>query len=416
MKPKQLPSGGDSQRVLLWLVVSSYIITYIFLYLRTVFFDASGEMFLPNDIHHAWYKIGSDLLGNIHRCEQLLSTGEPDSIGFYFSPLWVIFFNFLSLFDPEALRWVWLLATLGSYVAACLLMPRYFGAGSTPAPATLFIAATGFVSYGLRFELERAQWNAIVFMMCLLAVVLSRTGRRRDLWLAYGLFTVAVHLKLWPIFLVVTLFDLRKGWRVNALGAGFLAFLNLALLFMLGPGFFATYLKSVVHKATDPNIWVGDHSIFSFSRQMETMHGWSPHLGGWLTGLCLLVLLAAVIFRFYQCRRADDVLIVVLCVLAGMLVPSTSNDYKLVILTMVMALLVGGYRLSYPWQSGAAMGERVALLTILGCYQLTLYSHFYKSGWGLLQINTVGLLAIFGAVIALVVLQARGCLREEGAG
>ena len=62
------PGSSDrDQRLLLWLIFAGYIASYVFLYIWTVFFNGTGEMGSPIDIHPAWFKIGSDLLGNIHR-------------------------------------------------------------------------------------------------------------------------------------------------------------------------------------------------------------------------------------------------------------------------------------------------------------------------------------------------------------
>ncbi len=414
MKPDLRCKGKGDRSLITWLLLGSYFVIYIFVYIRELFFAGADEMRVFRDIPPAWFKLGSDLLGNIYRCQQLLSTGQPDNIGFYFSPIWILLFKMLGYVNPLFLRWSWTLTTIVCFVLGCVLLPTKFAAGARPSPAVVIITLLGLTSYGLRFEIERGQWNVIVLFMSLCALLLVKSKSTVRRVFGYCLFSFAVHLKLWPVFLGVGFFRAPDGWGVNVKRLAYMVIGNVVLLFCLGPSFLSYYIGNVIMKVGNPNVWIGDHSVVAFARLAVVKYGWSMSVGAWLGVGFSVFFVLVVMYGLYRGIPGNDVLIIALCVLAGLLLPSTSNDYKLALLPIVLALLVECYilgRVRSVWQKYL---ELVAMGVITFCYSFTLFGQVYRPGWSLVfQSNTLYICAIAISVMLLIVIQGRKTMPER---
>lgn len=355
--------------------------------------------------------IGADLLYNIHHCEETFKNGAHSDGTLYFSPLFVLVFAFLSQFSPLFLRCACCSLTLASYLIVCLVFPRFWGKGYQISPAGLVIMCTGFMSYGLRFDLERGQWNAIMLMLSLAALLLSHSNLRSVRVFAYGLFSLAVHLKLWPIIFSIGFINPSEGcWR-NVRRFLLLAIANGALLMILGPRFFVAYLSALTKRAGDPYLWVGNHSLWSFSQQVERAHDFQPAVLQLACAAFVLLYLMTICVAFYRRWKGDDILIVLLCMLGGMLFPTTSHDYKLLALSMTMAVFVSCYRIEFSCMSIRGCTERIVLSIMLLCYSVTMYSYVYRMNWDImLKMNTMFLVCMVLSVMALIWIRGRQLL------
>ena len=229
-------SDDRQSNQLFYIVFVAFIVAYVLSYIMPTYFLGADKMRFFTDVP-ALPNIGYDLLFNIARCGKYLEQGNQIVMGFSFSPIWVVVFGVLSFFDPLTVRWAALLTSLGCYIAGCLLIPRCLGGERNISSASVLIMATGFFSYGMRFHLERGQWHLIALLCCLFAMAHWQSPRRWIRWGSYGLFSLGVHLKLWPIVFAVIFFRLGDGWPTNLRRFVWLGIVNVLLLFVLGPSF-----------------------------------------------------------------------------------------------------------------------------------------------------------------------------------
>ncbi len=403
-----------SDNRLFYLLLYGFLLSYIFCYVRVCYFNGAVTMRAIADVP-AYPKIGIDLLDNVARCEQCLKNGLRGDGIVYFSPLWVVAFGGLSKLDPVALRWAWTLSTLACFCTACVIMPGRWREDPRLSPASALIVGLGFMSYGLRFEMERGQWNAITLTMCLTALLLLRSQRREVRCLGYLLYVIAVQVKLWPVVLAITFLRPEQGWLRNVGRLVCLAAANVACLFVLGRAFFATYVDALLHHEATTNIWVGNHSLYSFGRQLAVAHAWNPALGDWLSIALFACFVVTIGVAFWRGCTGGNLMIVVLCILAAALLPRTSHDYKLVIVTMAMALLFGAYRFRFGCRSPLGLLESGLLLLVSIAYNFTTFSYHYKNDMALSFQNCAPAITVM-AMAVMILLWLRASYRNEKGG
>jgi len=397
------------QQWLFWAILAGYSVSFLSIYVYHTYFAGAAVMRFFQDVPAMKEGIGFDLLVNTESCSRCFREGIRSDGTMYFSPLFVILFYTLSRIDPVTLRWASCAITLFSYVAVCLMLPRFWNGSSRVSCSSLFIMATGLTSYGLRFDLERGQWNAVAMLLTFLALVLKRSQRRETRYLGYSLFILAVHLKLWPLIFIIGFATPNAGWKTNV--RRFLLFIaaNVALLFLLGPTFLKAYLITLTKRVGDPYLWFGNLSLYSFTEQVSEAHGWNPYFLACASWAFTITYILTLIFVFYRQWDGDNILVLILCLLGALLFPTTSHEYKLLLLTMGLALFFACYRFAYIGMSLCAITERIAVLFIAMCYPVTLFSYVYKSTWDIfLKMNTFYLVVIALAVMTLIWLRLVG--------
>jgi hypothetical protein len=212
----------------------------------------------------------------------------------------------------------------------------------------LFLAGVGLLSYPFQFELERGQWNVIAVTLALGGVWLYH--RRPSGWnrvAACLLFVAGAQLKVYPAILAVAFWRRSESVARNAAVLALLALLNVAALFVCGPGRFEDFLRIIIPYAGAPYVWVGNHSIQAFAE--------SVHMSPVPAAVLVMLMLGLAGFRLLR-REVDGSHPVVLAalMLAMLLIPSTSHDYTLSVLPVVMALLFGwAVSVGEPWSRGA---------------------------------------------------------------
>ena len=173
-------------------ILSGFFITYCCFFIGPVFFDPSHNMQF-NQYIAVLSPIGHDYRSIVLSSATLLQLGTVPRI--LYPPITLIFFAPFTFLNYSAGYKIFTLIILLSYVLVTLILPRRITKQKGISGFVMLIFATGMISYGLQFELERGQWNLIAFTLSLTAIYLFHNYPRLR-WLAYFLFSISVQLKL----------------------------------------------------------------------------------------------------------------------------------------------------------------------------------------------------------------------------
>ena len=233
-------------------------------------------------------------------------------------------------------------------------------------PLFLLISFLILTSYGFFFSVERGNNDAYAQCAAILGLWLM-LRRPEKLWLQALAFSVAAHLKLYPAILF--LLPLWQHGRRSLLP---LVVINALLLLSTGPANAVEFAEVMVRYAGQPFLWVGNHSAASFSL---LVNGYLiPHVGLQLPTLVFYLLPAALwlLGAFTLWRKGFSpggaVWLFILSVPMMSVIPSTSHDYKLVLIGAPVAMVFS--RLIFDY---ATLDERVRLLQIGAVMVLMLF-------------------------------------------
>jgi hypothetical protein len=278
--------------------------------------------------------------------------------------------------------------SLTCFALATTLLPWKVNRDRMSSALLVLVVATGLVSYGLQFELERGQWNVIAASLAMAAAWLFR-GSRRARWTAYVLFTVAVQLKLWPFIFVLMLADDWSAWKANLRRWAVLAVVNAGLFLAFGWQVFLGFTRIVSAKATAPSYNEHNHSIKAFLTYVShqaTLHGIavSPTVvRGVEIALLALVAACVVTILAVASRRREKAFnshLLLTLTLGACLVPSVSHDYKLSIVVAPVAVFLTGAQFAGAIPEAARPRWVFAALAFVFAlaYSSTLVSYAYK--------------------------------------
>ncbi len=205
-----------------------------------------------------------------------------------------------------------------------------------------------FSSYPFMFSIERGNFD-IYTMVFALAAVLCLFKFPRNVWLPVILLSIATHLKIYPAILFVLLF--YKHGKKMILPT---LLVNIVFLFILGIQNGLGFLKSLFlltsSVSNGSDYWVANHSATTFAKIIAdktnlTMPSYFNVLSNSLSRVFILVpiilwcLAAITLFRQkYSERNALLWLMVSIPVMD--MIPSTSFDYKSVILSSAVFFLL----------------------------------------------------------------------------
>ncbi len=269
---KQIDIGssfkGGAKRLLnlpvgVWFVIG-FLVVYILLFIYPVFLNTDRSMvyfnrFLPNR-----NPIGADMNYTLNYVKTWVTTGESPYPESHYPPLTYILLSPLTLFNYPTVYAVSTYLTLLSYILLTLLLPILF-THKKEFSLILLLAVTGLFSYGFQFELERAQYYSMAFLLCMLAIyIFHRHYEFR--YLAYLLFSFSVHLKIVPIFFIPMFIKDWRDWKGNIKRMAGLGLLNVALLFVLGYRNFINFVNALMLRVGTPTfLWNGNHSVSNFA-------------------------------------------------------------------------------------------------------------------------------------------------------
>lgn len=368
-------------------VIAGFFAVFLLFFVGPMFLNADWSIhyfikYLPDR-----RPIGLDLRTTMDVVTPWVETRESPYPDLFYPPLTYILFAPLSLINYPSSYILITFLTLFSFCALAVLAALLLDHGRDRSILMLFFVS-GLVSYGFQFELERGQFNVITFLLCALAVyIFHRHYEFR--YLAYLLFSAAIHIKLYPAIFILTFVRDWRDWRSNLKRWVGLGVFNFALLFALGYREFIGFIDTVMIQIRTPTwAWNGNHSlqafVFNFMRDgyglvsPETL-AFLQRNSGTLTYLLLAVILGcilAVVVRAYLLKENGfNPFIFGVCTLGALIIP-TSNDYTLPILAAPLGLFLS----SLPPISGfrAKVPAILLILTASAAYASILFPFKYK--------------------------------------
>ncbi|MBI4761819.1 MAG: glycosyltransferase family 87 protein [Chloroflexota bacterium] len=372
--------------VSIW-VVMGFLGIFILFFVAPMFLNTDWSMryfvkYLPDR-----RPIGLDLRTTMGVVTPWVQTRESPYPDLFYPPLTYILFAPLSLLNYPASYVLITFLTLFSFCALAALAALLLAPGRDRSIIMLFFVS-GLVSYGFQFELERGQFNVITFFLCALAVyIFHRYYEFR--YLAYLLFSAAIHIKLYPAIFILTFVRDWRDWKSNLKRWFGLGAFNFALLFALGYREFLGFVDTVMIQIRTPSwTWNGNHSlqafIFNFMRDgyglvspatLAALQRNSGTITYILLGIILACIFAVVIRAYLLKENGFNPYIFGVCTLGALIIP-TSNDYTLPILAAPLALFLSslppirGFRAKVP--------AILLILTISAAYASILLPFKYK--------------------------------------
>jgi hypothetical protein len=197
-------------------------------------------------------------------------------------------------------------------------------------------------SYPFMFSIERGNYD-IFAMVFALAAVFCLLKFPRNIWLPVILLSIATHLKIYPGILFVLLFYKHGKKMIFPT-----LLVNVVFLFILGiqnaQGFLQVVFRNTVMGR--PDGWVGNHSAKTFAAIIATNFNLTTSSSfDFLSGVFTLIpiilwcVVAILLFRQKYSERNALYLLMVSIPLMDV-IPAISFDYKLVILSSAVVLLV----------------------------------------------------------------------------
>lgn len=318
------------------ILVLSFILVYIFAFLIPTFYLTDTMMFYQ-DIP-AIKPIGRDFKEYVKWGEHIFDTtfflenSRGDKYSQATSPVTKLFFHLFAGLPEHQAYQVYI-----SIIGLCFCLTVGYLPGKLykqPIQAeTLLLLVTGLGSYGFHFEVERGQFNVIAMSLTMFAIYLFHHGTRRGKIASYLLFCLAVQLKLYPCIFVAALTHNFRDLKQNLVRWSSVVGCNILLTGVFGFENLRYFLASVKLHMFDLNIWIGNHSLQAF----YTLTG--QHQGiriGLLFGYLLLLGTMLVMLYDTQGNGLDQHLLLLLIV-GACIIPGTSHDFKLTLLTIGVA-------------------------------------------------------------------------------
>ncbi len=334
--------------VAVWVAVG-FLVVYILLFLFPVFLNSQRSIIYFNRYIPDKYPIGLDLNITMGVVTPWITTGQSPYPHLFYPPLTYVLFAPMALISYPASYVLITFMTLFSYCSLAILAVLLIAPKQDYTLIALFFLS-GVFSYGFQFELERGQFNLITFFLCMFSIyIFYRYHEFR--YLAYLLFSISIHIKIYPaIFILMFIRDWRD-WKVNIMRLGGLGLFNFALLFVLGYQNFLGFMNAVLGQMRAPGwSWNGNHSTQAFVfNLLKDGYGLIPpdtlaflqENANHIVSLLLMIILGcvfSVVIRAYLLKENGfNPLVFLVCTLGALIIP-TSNDYTLPILVAPIAI------------------------------------------------------------------------------
>jgi len=383
---------GGAERLLnlpvsVWFVIG-FLVVYVLLFIFPVFLNTDRSMvyfnrFLPNA-----NPIGADMNYTLDYVKTWVTTRESPYPESHYPPLTYVLLSPLTLFEYPAVYFVSTTLTLFSYVVLTLLLPTQF-ASKKEVSLILLLSVTGLFSYGFQFELERAQYYTMAFLLCMLAIyIFHRHYEFR--YLAYLLFSFSVHLKIVPVFFIPMFIKDWRDWKGNIKRMAGLGLLNVALLFVLGYRNFINFVNSLLLRVENPTfLWNGNHSVGNFvfnlvkdgyglisKKNILFLQQNAKSFERFLLVIITLCLLSIIVHIYRNGITGFNPYLLLVCTLCALVIP-VSVDYTLPMLVAPLAIFLS----SLPGLGGSSGKKIVSILLVLIAsvsYASLLYPFKYK--------------------------------------
>ncbi len=324
-------------------VLLGFLVPYLLFFIYPIFFSASTmqfEQYVP-----AMDPIGVDLRLMLSYSHSWWVEKASPYIGTnLYPPLASVLFAPLVRLPVALVYRLMTAVTLVCYGFAAFAFPLRVSKGKQGLPVLVLLFITGLFSYGLQFEIERGQFNLIA-VACAFAAIWICHYHEKYRYLAYGLFTVAVQLKVYPFVFIVMLIRDWRNWKGNIGMCLVLSAVNVALLFVLGPQVFVDFIKAIHAQMAKPLTGPGNHSIRSALYLIGTYA--SAWVGGHaglaelaLLALCGGCMLVALVRAYRENESGVNSPLLLACTIGALVIPAVSHDYTLPLLVGPVAILL----------------------------------------------------------------------------
>lgn len=298
-----------------------------------------------------------------------------------YPPFFRLFFAPLTLLSFSWAYRLLSLLTLITFAGSVFIFPLLIESNRRISPLLILTTVTGFLSYGLQFELERGQFNVIAVFLCFLSIWIFYYHSKYSN-LALVLFTISVHLKIFPLIFIVMFIRDWKDRRQNLKTLLIFSITNIIFLMILGPKVLISFVAGIIDYSKDYQVWAINHSAFSFIEwfiKISIENG--NRFFGQISSIAMLqkIILILVISLFLlvlmksysRTHIGINPGLLVACTISALLIPSVSHDYTLVLLPGPVAIFLGSEE--YWGKSGTP------LLRVLIIVFLTIFSTLYAS-------------------------------------
>ncbi len=228
-----------------------------------------------------------------------------------------------------------------------VISKKYFypdsGLSNILANAVLFEIFTGILlslltSYPFFFSIERGNIDifAMAFSLASLWVLLKSPNR---IWFQVLLLSVAMHMKIYPIFLFALLFY-KNRFKIVLPSL----IVNIGFLLILGPTNAIAFIKSMQGFANQLQVSLLNHSGYAFASVVAQSNpqfsGYLPIMRSIFTYMPLIIwAIAGIKLALNECSEKNIVLGFMITIPLMEVFPFLSNDYKLVISSSGILLL-----------------------------------------------------------------------------
>ncbi len=383
-----------------WILVG-FFITYLLLYASPVFLNTDRRIYYLTKFIPEIVPIGRDLSFATSGIENWFAGNDVYGIkNINYPPLYSIVFSSFLLLKYPVTYFVMTAITLASMIVSSLILPSFI-VKNKDRSVLVFFFLTGIFSYGMQFELERGQFNVFAFTLGFLAVYIFHYHYKFR-HLAYLLISVAIQIKLYPVFFTLLLIKNWRDWKNNILRFVGLGIFNVFLLFILGYKTFIDFVNTML--ILFGSVWIRpyNHSLASFVRDLTNtglgffrpdtvamLNTYSSFIKASLVLYFLVCLIIVVVRAYRNSENGINLDLFLVCVIGAMILPSLSIDYKLPILSPALALV-----LSYESNNTGKVrqGVKIILLIMMSlAYSYTLFSFVYRPA---LLMNSFPLLII----------------------
>lgn len=359
-----------------WLLLG-LLSTFSLFYFMPTFFRypesilSNAEYILPRDS-----RIGGDHYEIVNKMSRAFIAEEPRFVlrGPY-PPFSVLFHMPFVFLDARTSYILFSLLILAVFIAVTLFLPGRIQPKKWH-PAILMVFFTGLFSYGLRFEVERGQFNLFAVSCSLAAVwVFHRFPKRR--WLAYLLFSLATQLKVYPFIFIINFVDDWQDWKTAAKRFAGLGLLNFAMLFMLGIDNFFRFFGDISTMATFEISVSVNHSIGSYVGLIVEKLPMLTKYSNYMINAMVLLVLSSLALAVYQAYKHNvsgiNPVLILACATCAQLIPRISYDYTLSALPAVMVFFLVNIE-----KIKKSLISNLLILIICTAYGSTLYAPSYK--------------------------------------
>jgi len=223
-----------------------------------------------------------------------------------------------------------------------------------------------FTSYTFFFSIERGNSDIYAQFFVVLGLWFI-VNKPKSLWLPVVFISIATHLKFYPAIILFVIF-----WKFRWRSIFPIIITNVALLLVLGPIRAWEFIQRIIVVTQNPNIISANHSAASFGQMVNDYL--VKHAGITVPTILFYLLplliwaIGAIVLWLRKFSLTNALALFILSVPLMELIPSTSYDYKSVILVSPLAIALYFLILNFSQR-----GKLLELAEIFGLMVLMLF-------------------------------------------